>query len=229
MTRTALKIVTKHKPPARSAERERLSEAIANHAAATRALTNARAALERARAFRTEAKARLEKAKSGIEKARDRAVATATSKTTGSPRADGMRMARQAEIDATDALDVASSAIAECEENLAECERNLSWSKPTLARAVDRVLAAECGTRILKEAQQAHDALVAARLQLSLLDLSLLSEPEATAAKLILYNHTFPGGSGSVYLVAWNSHPATLRWRQAREALAKDADAEIDH
>ena len=158
MAATKLKVV--RKPPARSEVREKLADAIAEHAAATRGVSNARAALERARVFRSEAGASLEKAKINVEKAKSKAVARAASKASSTaPPADAMRLARQAEADAVDALDVAHKAIRECEERLAQAEKDLRWAEPQLTNAVDRVLAAELGARILKETAELQESL----------------------------------------------------------------------
>jgi hypothetical protein len=227
-TRTTTKLRIVRKPPARSAEREKLAEAVANHAAATRGISNARAALARAVAFRTDAVARLEKAKVSVEKAKDKAVASAVGKAAGgAPGADALRLARQAEIDATDALEVAREAIAECEEKLVQYEKDLQWAEPQLANAVDRVIAAECGASVLEEARKLQEALFAKRLELRAMAMSGQMQGDLLAdANRPLFDCMLPSGNGTPFSPQWRAHPAQLRWEQMRADLAKDADAE---
>jgi hypothetical protein len=226
MARTALKLVTKRPS---SAEREKLAEAIANHAAATRGIHIARAALERAQSFRTEAETRLAKAKAGVEKAKDRGGRQSVYKgrqrlTPG--RWCEMRLARQAETDAEDALEVAHKAIAECEQKLAKCEKDLRWAEPQLTNAVDRVLAAESGARVLKEAQKLQQALLAKRLQLREMAMSGQMQGDLLVdANRLLFDCLLPSGNGTLFLSQWAQHPALVAWAQMRAALAKDADA----
>ncbi|MGO9234772.1 MAG: hypothetical protein ACLP4V_12090 [Methylocella sp.] len=230
MAVTKLKIV--RKPPARSEEREALAAALKDLKAAERKAHQARDAQERAEALVTTGEAKLNAARVGVEKAKDFEAANLTRAAASSvkPRAGSkIRDARNAEIDAADALAAARAALTQCETALRHAEQELKAEQEFVAALAGDVITAEAASRVLREAQKLQEALVNKRVELrALLHAGLFVDPdEKKAADYLLMFRGFPATYFCTESVDWDKHALAAAWQQAREALMTNPDAPL--
>jgi hypothetical protein len=224
--------------PTAQDSRDELRAAIAAAAAAEGAAETARGAVSRAGDMIGKAQARLEVATADVVRARDlqakRMAQAAASGASMSPDLS-MREARARQTDASDELEAAGGALSACEAASAEWEREqLDHARKRVAAAADEVIKAASPARLLKEAEAMQADLVARRVALRyLLREGLIGDHDReTVHRFLVANH-LPGAPpitgflGSVEHQNWNEHPAAEAWRQAREALMRDPDAQL--
>jgi len=154
-------------PPARSAERATLADAIAAHADARQAADTARAAAERGRGSLVAAQLMHGTAETALTAARERAIGDMTVPD-GSGRTLDLRELRRAEADARDDVELCREALTRAEAALVAPERAERYAREHLDEAADAVLAGEI-ERVEVAVYEAHRAwtcslLVAQRL-----------------------------------------------------------------
>jgi len=218
-------------PARRSAEREALAQVIADRDAAEAITHRARDAANRAQGLIAEAEAKLADAQAAVEKAREaqarRAVKAAKSGAAPPPDATA-RNARLAEADAQDSLEAARAASEACVAALVPHERDLEYAQRLVAKAADDVIRAECGSRLFRETEALQAQLIAARVALRyLLGNNQIPEPENKAANTLLGYRQFPSFYGNIEWADHDRHQTTVAWKEAREALMRDAGAPL--
>ena len=129
-----------------------------------------------------------------------------------------MREARVADLDAADGLEAAKSALASCMAAVKDAESDLRYAHWRVETAVAQVLAAEAD-RVLAEAARLKDELDGARAILAFLQGSL--EPGSPLRHRVMM--ALPPSPPGVLAPDYRSHPALAAWRDAREALMRDA------
>ncbi len=154
-------------PPARSAEREILADAIAAHTEARAAADKARAAAERGRGSLVAAQLKHGTAETALTAARERAIGDMTVPD-GSGRTLDLRDLRRAVADARDDVDLCREALTRAEAGLVDPERAERYAREHLDETADAVLAGEID-RAEAAVDEAHRAwtcsiLVAARI-----------------------------------------------------------------
>lgn len=238
--------ILKAVPPSTSPEgrvrqkRERLAEAQAAIKRSQAKEEQARAVVDRAREQVSRARDNLGRAREAVEAARTeqqrRLVEAAKSGQAITPDTT-MRELRAAELEAQDQLDAAVAALATVEASGGDPERETVAQRAQLDKMVGGVLWTQASA-LLEKAEALQADLIKARVELRYL-LHTCKPGEASlrepADELVRAVRDFlrptlelPGTYGSVsYGVDWDHHPATNPWRKAREALAKDAEAEL--
>ncbi len=217
----------------RSPEREALAQAIAEATDVARATAKASEAVECARDIVANAEAKFVEAVAGIEHAKDaQARLTAKAATSGKPAPVGTAQsnARLTLQNAEDAREAATSALATCEDALAESEAELAYTRDIIAKCADAVIYSESAARVLKETRTLQEKLIFARVSLQHL-YKISPEPDSspfkTEAKNLLGFREFASWPGNVEYFNWDREPATLQIAALREALSKNADAEV--
>lgn len=220
-------------------KRERLAEAQAAIKRAEAKEEQARAAVGRAREQVSRARDNLGRAKEAVAAARteqQRRLVDAAKSGEAITADTTMRELRAAELEAQDQLDAAVAALATVEGSAGDPEQATE-----AARQLDLYVGSVLWTRaapLLERAEALQAELIKVRVGLRYL-LHTCKPGEASlrepADELVRAVRDFlrptlelPGTYGSVsYGVDWDHHPAIDPWRQAREALAKDAEAEL--
>jgi hypothetical protein len=114
-----------------------------------------------------------------------------------------------------------------------ELERRRAVAHMHLEQAVNEVLKVEMPTaRLLEEATKLQAELVSKRLLLRELHRDLISDEELRkAVSDLLRANVLPGRWDAVTYdeqrAAWERNATTVAWRELREALTLDADAEV--
>ena len=132
------------------------------------------------------------------------------------------REASQADLDAAEGLLAAKDALATCVAHLKDPEIDLRHAEWHVEQALAPVLAAEAD-RVLVEAQRLKDELEGARAILNFLQGSLEAGSPLQHRVMMALPPTPPG----VFAPDYRRHPALAAWRDAREALLRDADAAL--
>lgn len=131
----ALKLVA----PSRSPERQALADAIADAAEIQQLAATARAAVERARGRMVAAQSVLSLAEGHLADARERAIGAATAEDGVQP--EGLKEARRAVMEATDDLDIATTATKRAEDAATAMEEAERIAVDKIAAAAKAVLA----------------------------------------------------------------------------------------
>jgi hypothetical protein len=213
----------------RSGERAELSAAIEHVAAADNTLEAVRAAVKRANEMVSAASEQLDVARAEVATAKEaqtsRLVASASSGEALAPDTT-LRAARMRELEAADDLDAARSALGLLEARLDDPEHDHHRAKDRLDRTVEAVFVGDVD-RLLAEALAAQ-ALVAEKravLQAIVANIDHFRQLE-TRKKIESFFFDCSFTLQHQY-DAWKSHPATKPWIDARDALSRDADAEL--
>jgi hypothetical protein len=203
--------------------RAALAEAIGERDEAERKAEAAKSAVERASALLEAAEARCEETQAALVGRRSegaqRVLEAATTGAPGMPDVS-MREARVADLDAADALEAAKSALASCMATLKNAEGDLRHEQWRVETAVAPVLAASAD-RVVAEAARLKDELDGVRAILAFLQRSL----EAGSPLQHRVMMALPPSPPGVFAPDYRSHPALAAWRDAREALLRDAAA----
>jgi hypothetical protein len=133
-----------------------------------------------------------------------------------------MHEARAADLDASDGLEAAKSALASCTATFKDAESDLRYAQSRVEAAVAPILAAEAD-RVLAEVERLTDELGSTRAILGFLQGSL--EPGSPLQHRVMF--ALPPTPPGVFAPDCRSHPALAAWRDAREALMRDADAAL--
>jgi hypothetical protein len=205
--------------------RAALAAAIVQRDAAQRKVDAAKASVERASALVEAAEGRCAAAVAALATRRkegaQRVLEMATTGAAGMPDVS-TREASQADLDAAEGLLAAKDALATCVAHLKDPEADLRHAEWHVERALSPVLAAEAD-RVLAETERLKDELEGARAVLAFLQSSL--EPGSPLQRKVMFAlPATPPGEREVDL---RQHPALAPWRDAREALTRDADAPL--
>jgi hypothetical protein len=218
----------------RSPEREALATAITSAADAERTADRGRVAVARATELVAELESKLAVAVSSVARAREhqgRRVAAAVSSGRVMP-ASVMRAARDAELEAEDALESALAAVEQLRTRLTDFEDESRRAALNVEAAVNAVLGVAAAPlieefeRIKSELPKRQSALHYIRMRafVDRVEIPALAAPLAEISPRIeqaieIGLHFHP--------VAADQHPVAERWRQACAALRSDADAAL--
>ena len=225
MSKQGLKLVT----PPRSPERAELSAAIEHVAAANNSVEAVRAAVARANEMVVAASERLDNARAEVANAKEaqtaRLVASASSGETLAPDTT-LRAARLREIEAADDLDAARDALALVEARLDDPETDHRRAKERVERAVEAVFVGEVD-RLIEEAREAQRRVAEKRAVLQAIAANVDAFRQLEARKKIQSFFADTAFTLTHFYDAWKSSPAAKPWIDARDALSRDADAEL--
>jgi hypothetical protein len=224
-------------PPRSPAEcRAALAQAITARDKAEQALAKIRAAASQATANEKSARERLAACEAAAAKAKAEHVerceaAARQGKPLPSPGA--MRATNIEVADATEQLEAARAADARISEQLPGLERELRRVQDRVAAGVDDVIRATSIAQFVAEARAMQNELISRRLALLyLLEQDLVCEGEWRLVADLLHDASLPDAlcvnrrviqSGLVEVD--DEHDGAAGWRQARAALARDAEA----
>ncbi len=218
-------------PPARSAEREALADAIRVHADAGQAADKARSAAERARGGLVAAQLKHGTAETALTTARERAIGDMTVPD-GSGRTLDLRELRRAAADARDDVDLCREALTRAEAGLVDPERAERYAREHLDEAANAVLAGEI-ERVEAAVDEAHKAwthslIVASRLA------AAVSPFTASQTERNFRNSygprvlTWPGPMNGAHDAIEHAKARVVGpWEAARAALLVDPDAPL--
>jgi hypothetical protein len=205
--------------------RQALASAISEHGERARQAQAARESVARANDLVEQAQAKHEMAKASLSASRNdlvaRALAVASSGAAAGPPISA-RQARQELADADDALEAAQAALTACRASLGDCEGEVRRAKDRVEAATAPILAGEVD-RLLAEATELAVALEAKQAALDFLNLNIPSGSPARQ-QIALTRPPLPPG---VRPPDRSQHPVSAAWREAREALCKDAGAPL--
>jgi len=225
MAKPDIKLVT----PQRSAERSELAAAIEHVSAADNSVEAVRAAVGRANEMVSAASERLEEARVEVANAKEaqtaRLVASASSGEALKPDTT-LRSARMREIEAADDLDAARDALALVEARLDDPETDHRRAKERVGRAVEAVFVGEVD-RLIEEAREAQAKVAEKRAVLQCIAANVDAFRQLAARNKIQSFFMDTSFSLQHNYDAWKSHPAAKPWLDARDALSRDADAEL--
>jgi hypothetical protein len=132
------------------------------------------------------------------------------------------REASQADLDAAEGLLAAKDALATCVAHLKDPEIDLRHAEWHVEQALAPVLAGEAD-RVLAEAERLKGELDGVRAILAFLQSSL--EGGSSLQHRVMF--ALPSPPPGVLAPDYRLHPALAAWRDAREALMRDADAPL--
>jgi hypothetical protein len=146
---------------------------------------------------------------------------------TGYPlKAVSLRDTRSAEADVLDDLDAAKAAFVKTERAVAGFRAAYETSEKEISRLADDVIRASAVMALLIKARELKRNLLACRLSLIFLDQTgLVLEGESDAVADFLAGGLLPDGDSESQ--QRDEDAAEFPWRQAREALTRDADAPL--
>jgi len=218
-------------PPARSAERATLADAIAAHADARQAADTARAAAERGRGSLVAAQLKHGTAETALTAARERAIGDMTVPD-GSGRTLDLRELRRAEADARDDVELCREALTRAEASLVEPERAERYARESVDAVADAVLAGEI-ERVEAAVDEAHRAwtcslLVAQRLAAAVTPFTGSQAERNFRNFYITRALSWPGPVNGADDAITHAKARVLGpWEAARAALLTDADAAL--
>jgi hypothetical protein len=205
--------------------RAALAVAIFERDEAARNTDAAKAAVERASALLETASARLSSAVAALVERRkvsaERVLEAVSAGAEVLPDIS-MREARASDLDAVDAMDAAKAALTACMASRAEAEADLRHAEWRVEKAAAPILAGEAD-RVLVEVERLKDELNGAHAVLAFLQSSL--EPGSPLQHRVMF--ALPSPPPGVFAPDYRNHPALAAWRDAREALMRDADAAL--
>ncbi len=211
--------------PARSPERERLSDAQERLKAAEHRLANVEAA-EQLRFTAAQAARRVaEAAAKAVDEAREPERVAAEFLEPGAPPAaslaDAERRLGGAQAEVT-RLTEARVALEDAEK---QAEAEIEAARREVRRRVAHVIRSEFHIGdLLATAREAQESLTAMRVVLRWLAGNGFEEQ--SLRHFLMQNH-LPGAVGSVEFEDWSRHPATAPWNAAVDALLSDPDAPL--
>jgi hypothetical protein len=227
-----LQLAAVKEPPARSAEREALAVAIAQHAEAAQYLEKVRAAASRAESLGFAAVRARDAAEEALAEAEEgEGAALAASIIAGGELATSpVEEAAEALAKAERAAGRARQARDLVRQQVPIAEQEIKWTADKRDEAVREVVQTAGGdviARLLQEAKAMQDELVRRRVVLRFLWLRhLASEPEAKAIEHLLQDDALVTPTGSAEL-EYAQHAASLAWRDVVAKLSSDADAAL--
>jgi hypothetical protein len=225
MAKPDIKLVT----PQRSAERSELAAAIEHVSAADNSVEAVRAAVGRANEMVSAASERLEEARVEVANAKEaqtaRLVASASSGEALAPDTT-LRAARMREIEAADDLDAARDALGLVEQRLDDPELDQRRAKERLERAREAVFVGEVD-RLIEEAREAQAKVAEKRAVLQAIAANVDAFRQLAARNKIQSFFLDTSFALQHNYDAWKSHPAAKPWLDVRDALSRDADAEL--
>jgi hypothetical protein len=150
------------------------------------------------------------------------------------PSPSTMRATNVEIADAAEAVEAAGAAVAHIVDRLSGLERELRRAQSHVARAVDDVIRATSVAQLVAQARQLQDDLVGRRLALYFLfNQGLVSEREQPMVAALLGDDAIPmavcfnGRAITARHTKAGEHDGAKAWREARSALARDAQAEL--
>lgn len=215
--------------PARSLERQALAAAITNRIAALRHVRECEEACTRVDQHVRDAQRKLTEASAAAKSAREahsEGIARSAKLNVPLPSGSSSRAANQAELEVSDDLEAAKRAATISALNVDNARQSLSQAESKIAAAADAVLKAEDGKALLDELEQAQHKVMALRLAHQFYrDSDLYTSEELKKRGEKLARWEFPPQQGGVFFQDFRIHPRYVDWKNAREALFKDADA----
>jgi hypothetical protein len=224
MKATPLKLISQ-----RSQARAELADAMEHVAAADNAVEAVRAAVKRANEMAVAASSRLDEARTEVAEAKEAQTARlVASASTGEPLKPDttLRAARMREIEAADELDAARDALALVEARLDDPETDHRRAKERVERAVEVVFVGDVD-RLIEEAREAQAKVAEKRAVLQCIAANADAFRQLAARNKIQSFFLDTSFALQHNYDAWKSHPATKPWIDARDALSRDADAEL--
>jgi hypothetical protein len=208
----------------RDPARAELATAIEEATAAERIAEAARSAVALAREMVDTAEARLSTALDDVVQARsahaNRLVAAAQSGKAAAPDT-ALRAARAHEAEARDDADAAKEALATVEAALTDPEAELQRAQKRVATLVKPIMA-PATEQLMAEIAQLQEQAGARRAALSFLLSECFPWPPSDESRRLEAFLSAP-----IYPFDYKAHPALVPWRQAQEALTRDADAAL--
>lgn len=231
--------------PPSTAPDDRIRDKRARLAEAQAAIKRSEAAEEQTRTVVARAREQVSRARDNLGRAQEaiaaakveqerRLVEAAKSGKTIDASTTTTRDLRAAELEAQDQVDAAVAALATVEQSVGDPEQATE-----AVRQLDLYVGSVLWTqaeRLYEEAKAMQAGLIERRAVLRYLlhefksDDARLREPTDELVRMVRdflrYTPDMPSTfGGTASLTDWDRHPATQPWRQAREALAKDAEA----
>jgi hypothetical protein len=214
-------------------EKERraaLAEAIDAATKTGREVDDAKASARRAADLVAAADRKLKEAASAAAAARDQRASNIeeAARTGERPASVSTREARSAEADAAEDLTIAKAALAKIVGSVPELERAHQKAQEQVSKLADDVIRACSISSLLNEARALQSQLCSHRLVLRYLDHEgLVRSSEHAEVHRFLFDRDLPGQWGQVEYRMWDEDAASHPWRQAREALTRDAGAPV--
>ena len=215
----------------RSPEREELAAAIAANLEAQRSAEAARAAVALAKKIVADVMEKREAARGALAAAKEShsaRIAVAASAGEALNPDSAIREARARELEAADELESARSALATLEAALGDPEATHRRAQTRVSKATEAVVFSQVDAKFA-EIREAQNTLGEKRLVLEFMMHYLdhfadgRREMRSKIDSFMFNISPFPvNGFGQ-----WKTHPATQAWREAVDALMRDADTEL--